>query len=77
MGKLVVYTTDTCANCAMVKTYLTAKKVEFEVVNLSKSPERQEEAIKISGAMRVPIITNGVDVLVGWQPSKMANLISA
>jgi len=71
MGKLVVYTTNTCAYCAMVKKFLDSKKVEYEVVNLNDNPERQKEAYDISGALTVPITTDGKSVVVGWNPGKL------
>lgn len=71
MGKLVVYTTNTCAYCQMVKKFLDSKKVEYEVVNLNENPERQQEAYDISGALTVPITTDGKSVVVGWNPGKL------
>jgi glutaredoxin 3 len=51
---ITIFTTNTCAYCAMVKKYLTAKGHQYEVVNLDDNPERQAEAMALSGAMTVP-----------------------
>lgn len=70
-----VYTTNTCAYCKMVKQYLTMKGREYEVINLDEYPERQAEAMAISGAMTVPVTTDGRSVVVGWNPAKLVGLL--
>lgn len=77
MGKLVVYTTDTCGYCSMVKRFLDAKQIDYEVVNLSEQPERQKEAYEMSGALTVPVTTNGKDVVVGWNAGRLMQLVAA
>lgn len=77
MGKLTVYTTDTCGYCSMVKRFLDSKKIEYEVVNLSENPERQKEAYEMSGALTVPVTTDGKSVVVGWNPGKLVQMVTA
>lgn len=55
--KITIYTTNTCAYCAMVKRYLDGKNLPYEVVNLDEQPDRRQEAYKLSGALTVPITT--------------------
>lgn len=74
MKKITVYTTDQCAYCALVKKYYTLKGIDYEVVNLSEQPERRQEAINLSGAMTVPITTNGQETVVGWNPARLIQL---
>ena len=52
---ITIFTTNTCAYCAMVKRWLDAKGLGYEVVNLDTNPERQAEALALSGALTVPI----------------------
>lgn len=77
MGKLTVYTTDTCGYCSMVKKFLDSKKVEYEVVNLTQNPERQKEAFEMSGALTVPVTTNGKDVVVGWNAGRLMQMLAS
>lgn len=70
MKKVKIYTTKTCAYCPMVKKLLTSKGIDYEEMN-AEIPEIREEAIKISGAMSVPITVFGTDVVVGWNPGKL------
>jgi glutaredoxin 3 len=83
---ITIYTTDTCAYCAMVKKFFDMKKLEYIVVNLDQNPERRQEVYDISGAMTVPvtIIDRGTIefakprrwVIVGWNPSKLSEAIN-
>lgn len=72
---LKIYTTTQCAYCAMVKRFLDLKGAKYEVINLDDNPKMREEAIAISGAMTVPVTTNGESVVVGWNPSKLMGLL--
>ncbi|MGF7228790.1 MAG: glutaredoxin family protein [Candidatus Saccharibacteria bacterium] len=78
---ITIFTTNTCAYCVMVKKYLTAKGMGYEEVNLDQNPERQAEALEISGAFTVPVtvITKQDDsreVVVGYNLAKLAPAIA-
>lgn len=79
--KITIFTTNTCAYCGMVKKYLGAKGHEWEEVNLDQFPERQAEALSLSGALTVPVtvVTKDDDtqeVIVGYNLSKLAPAIA-
>lgn len=52
------------------------KGKKYEIVNLDEQPERQAEALALSGAMTVPVTTDGKSVVVGWNPSKLVGLLN-
>lgn len=81
MGKsakdITIYTTNTCAYCVMVKRWLQSKGVGYNEVNLDENPDRQAEALELSGAMTVPVtvVTNHDDskqVVVGYNLAQLA-----
>ena len=73
---LTVYTTTTCAYCAMVKKLFDAKGVEYKTINLDEEPEKREEAFKLTDGLKtVPITTNGKDFVVGFSPAKLLGLL--
>ena len=79
---ITIFTTNTCAYCVMVKKYLSAKGLGYEEVNLDQNPERQAEALKISGALTVPVtvITKEDDsreVVIGYNLAKLAPAVAA
>lgn len=73
---LKIYTTNTCAYCVMVKKFLTMKGAEYEVINLDERPEMQAEAQAISGALTVPVTTDGKSVVIGWNPAKLMGMLN-
>lgn len=78
---ITIFTTTTCAYCPMVKKFLTAKGMSYDEVNLDQNPERQAEALELSGALTVPItvVTKEDDsksVVVGYNLAKLAPAIA-
>jgi glutaredoxin len=78
---ITIFTTNTCAYCAMVKRYLDSKGKGYEVVNLDEQPHRQAEALQLSGAMTVPITVvtkqdESQEVIVGWNPAQLAPAVA-
>lgn len=59
----------------MVKRFLDLKGAKYEVVNLDEQPDRRQEAINLSGAMTVPVTTDGNSVVVGWNPARLMALL--
>lgn len=65
----------------MVKKWLGSKGHTWEEVNLDEHPERQAEALKISGALTVPvtIVTKQDDsqeVVVGYNLARLAPAVA-
>ena len=78
---ITIFTTNTCAYCHMVKKYLGTKGIGYEEVNLDQNPERQAEALALSGAMTVPVTVvtkqdDSREVIIGWNLSKLAPAIT-
>lgn len=79
---VTIFTTNTCAYCVMVKRYLGSKGVQYEEVNLDQNPERQAEAMAISGVTTVPVTVvtqqdDSKDVVVGFNLAKLAPAVAA
>ncbi|OGL35012.1 hypothetical protein A3F05_01620 [Candidatus Saccharibacteria bacterium RIFCSPHIGHO2_12_FULL_47_17] len=65
----------------MVERYLDSKSLSYEVVNLEQHPERQAEALQISGSLTVPItvVTQQDDsrqVVVGYNLTQLAPAVA-
>jgi glutaredoxin 3 len=74
---ITIFTTNTCAYCGMVKKWLDAKGHAYDVVNLDTNPERQAEALAISGALTVPVTVvtkqdDSREVVIGFNLAKLA-----
>lgn len=78
---VTIYTTNTCAYCVMVKKWLAAKGHAYEEVNLDQNPERQAEAMELSGALTVPVTVvtkqdDSKEVVVGYNLSRLAPAVA-
>jgi len=78
---ITIFTTNTCSYCVMVKRFLDMKGHSYDVVNLDEHPERQQEALAMSGALTVPItiVTKEDDsqqVVVGYNLSQLAPAVA-
>ena len=79
--KITIFTTNTCAYCVMVKRWLGAKGFKYEEVNLDQNPERQQEALQVSGQLAVPVTVvtkqdDSQEVIVGFNLAKLAPAVS-
>ncbi|QQS18491.1 glutaredoxin family protein [Candidatus Saccharibacteria bacterium] len=78
---ITIFTTKTCAYCPMVKKYLASKGLSYDEVNLDEEPQRQQEALAISGALTVPVTVvtrqdDSQEVVVGYNLAKLAPAIA-
>ncbi len=74
---ITIFTTNTCAYCVMVKKWLGTKGYSYEEVNLDENPERQAEALQVSGQLAVPVTVvtrqdDSQEVVVGYNLAKLA-----
>lgn len=79
--RVTVYTTKTCAYCAVVKRWLNLKNVKYHVIELDDDPKLRATISRLAGATTVPITLverydlpegNGMTFIVGYNPGKLA-----
>lgn len=78
---ITIFTTNTCGYCIMVKRWLQARGYNYEEINLDQNPDRQAEALQISGQLAVPVTVvtkqdDSREVVVGYNLSKLAPALS-
>jgi len=71
MKKIVVYSTQTCPYCVMVKDFLKEKNVEFEDVDVGADQKRAKEMIEKSGQMGVPVVDIDGKIIIGFNKPKI------
>lgn len=74
-NNVIVYSTPTCPYCVMAKIFLKERNISFEDVDVSRDRARAEEMIRKSGQMGVPVIDINNNILVGFQPNVMLELL--
>mgnify|MGYP001463981132 CR=1 FL=1 len=72
---ITVYSTNTCVWCNAVMKYFKSKGIDAEKVMLDDEPELRQQLLDKTGAMTVPITTDGKDYVVGYNIGKLAKLI--
>jgi glutaredoxin-like YruB-family protein len=70
-----VFSTPFCIYCVSLKQFLKEHNIEFEEVDVSKDKVAQEEMIKKSGQMGVPVIEIDGEIIVGFDKNKISELL--
>ncbi|MDD5045030.1 MAG: glutaredoxin family protein [Candidatus Omnitrophica bacterium] len=75
MHKVKIFSTPTCPWCMRAKQYLDAKGIAYENADVSSNEQAQEEMIKISGQMGVPVIVVDGNIVVGFDKARLEELL--
>jgi glutaredoxin 3 len=73
--KIKVYSTPGCPWCAKTKEFLKANKVAFEEINVAEDQKAAKDMIEKSGQQGVPVIEIGKEIIVGFDETKIKNLL--
>lgn len=71
-----IYSTPSCHFCHMAKEFFTANNVAFTDHNVATDLEKRKEMIDKSGQMGVPVITIGDEFVVGFDESRIRELLA-
>lgn len=72
---VTMYTTPTCHFCHAAKDFFTANGITFTDHNVGSDIARRKEMIEKSGQMGVPVITVGNQLVVGFDESRLKQLL--
>ncbi len=75
MAKVKIFSTPFCIYCVSLKQFLKEHNIEFEEVDVSKDKAAQEEMIKKSGQMGVPVVKIDGEIIVGFNKNKISELL--
>lgn len=70
-----IYSTPTCAYCAMAKQFLKENDISFEDVNVAADRQALQEMIQKTGQMGVPVIEVDGKIMVGFNRKVLADLV--
>lgn len=77
MKEIKIYSTPTCPYCKMAKEYLSSRGIAYHELDVSSNKEALEEMVKLSGQMGVPVIVVDNEVIVGFDRTRIENLLGA
>ena len=75
MQKVKMYSTPTCGYCNVAKDFFDEKGIECEVFDVSADETKRKELVDISGQMGVPVIVIGEDIVIGFDQTKISELL--
>ena len=73
--KVIVYSTNSCPFCNMVKDYLDQHNVKYEDFNVQMDHDKAKEMISKSGQTGVPVIDVDGNIVVGFDREKLKILL--
>ena len=65
--RITLYTTDPCGFCRQAKALLSARKIEYEEVNLAKDPSGRAALVEKTGQLTFPQILVGERSIGGFR----------
>ena len=69
MKSITIYSTDGCVYCKMAKAYFDQKGVKYVEKNVQHDLVAQEEMIKKSGQLGVPVLDIEGTIIIGFDKS--------
>ncbi len=73
--KIKIYSTPTCAYCAMAKQFLEENNIAFEDINVAVDKQALQEMVQKTGQMGVPVIDVDGKMMVGFNRKVLADLV--
>jgi glutaredoxin 3 len=70
-----IYSTPSCHFCHMAKEWLTAKNISYTDYNVAADADKRKEMVEMTGQLGVPVIKIENDVMIGFNPDHMAELL--
>ena len=76
MPKVTIYTTPTCVYCKMAKGFFKQNNIEYTEKDVAEDDAARQESIQKSGQMGVPVIDVDGNIMVGFDKSKLSELLN-
>ena len=76
MTEIRVFTTPTCSYCHKVKDWLREQGCPFTELDITKDVQALREWRALSGGIGVPVTAHGKDLVIGFDPQRLAQLKS-
>ena len=73
--KIIVYSTQNCYFCTLLKNFLKENKIEFKEVDVGKDREAAKKIIEQTKQMGVPITEIDGRFIIGFDKEKLKKLL--
>jgi len=75
MNKVVIYSTPTCHFCHIAKDFFNENGVKYEEYNVAIDLDKRKEMLEKSGQMGVPVIDINDNIVVGFNQTRIEELL--
>ncbi|MBU0999376.1 glutathione S-transferase N-terminal domain-containing protein [Patescibacteria group bacterium] len=75
MKNVTIYSTPSCHFCHLAKDFFKEKNIAYTEHDVASDLEKRKEMMEKSGQMGVPVIIIGDELIVGFDKTKIANLL--
>lgn len=72
---ITLYSTPTCYYCKKYEEIFKQNKIDYKKVDVSSDPKLAEEMIHKSGQISVPVLDINGEIVVGWNPRIVNNIL--
>jgi glutaredoxin-like YruB-family protein len=73
--KIVVFSQPGCPSCQALKAYLTGKGIAYEDHDVSSDPAAAQELVQKYGSRSTPTVVVGDEVMIGFKPERLDQLL--
>ena len=73
---VIIYTTPTCVYCKAAKKFFEENNIEYREHNVAENEAALDEMVEKTGQMGVPVIDVNGKIVVGFNRTKLAELLS-
>ena len=75
MEKIKIYSTRTCPHCIAAKEFFRENKIPFEDIDVTNNEKAQQEMVRKSRQMAVPVIQMGERIIVGFEQEEIEEIL--
>lgn len=75
MKNITIYSTPSCHFCHEAKDFFKENGVEFTDYNVAADQEKRQEMMDLTGQMGVPVIKVDDQIVIGFDKSKLKELL--
>ncbi len=76
MKEVIIYSTPSCHFCHMAKDYFDNKGVTYTEYNVAEDAEKRAEMLERTEQMGVPVIDVAGEIIIGFNESKLEELLA-
>ena len=73
--RVIVFSTPTCSFCNAAKAYFRQKNIKYSDIDVSRDMAAARDMVRRSGQQGVPVIDIGGKIVIGFDRSKINQLL--